>query len=317
MDINFQRPKYGQAVFVPKAPTKQTFKNQESNLTDDEINSLREIAPNFAIFTCLDVKQQVPLPLTPYEVLSDLDGIENVDVIQLLSQSLNSESIKRLSDMTVKQSKSKLWKKHRKGRITGSKMHNIFTLKESTSREHSVKSILGLTPDVKTPAMLYGINNEDIARAKYSRYQLEFHDDFRCEITGLMLNAKYPHLGSSPNGIVECSCCGKGCLEIKCLAKYSDGLPGPLLPDDAQLTNNEPYVPVEPIFSIKDSTYSTDRRKFRAIVTCICGVRVNQEALQSECIVMIYLINDYVTNLQRNILHMWYRSYCQIVRVVQ
>ena len=27
---------------------------------------------------------------------------------------------------------------------------------------------------------------------------------------------KWPHLGASPDGIVECSCCGKGVLEIKC-----------------------------------------------------------------------------------------------------
>lgn len=31
-----------------------------------------------------------------------------------------------------------------------------------------------------------------------------------------MSNPKWPHLGASPDGIVLCSCCGKGALEIKC-----------------------------------------------------------------------------------------------------
>ena len=30
------------------------------------------------------------------------------------------------------------------------------------------------------------------------------------------MNPDYPHLGASPNGLVECSCCGEGLLEIKC-----------------------------------------------------------------------------------------------------
>ena len=36
----------------------------------------------------------------------------------------------------------------------------------------------------------------------------------------------YPHLGSSPDGLISCSCCGDGVLEIKCPFKYRDGLEG-------------------------------------------------------------------------------------------
>jgi hypothetical protein len=132
---------------------------------------------------------------------------------------------------------SKLWQKHRKGRITGSKMHSVFTLRESTSRTNIIKSILGMLPDVKTPSMKYGIEKEDTATRTYSKFQNEFHQNFKCEPTGLILNAKYPHLGSSLDGRVECGCCGKGCLEIKCLAKYKDGLLGPILADDPQCSS--------------------------------------------------------------------------------
>lgn len=32
----------------------------------------------------------------------------------------------------------------------------------------------------------------------------------------LIINTKWPHLGASPDGIIACECCGKGCLEVKC-----------------------------------------------------------------------------------------------------
>ena len=34
--------------------------------------------------------------------------------------------------------------------------------------------------------------------------------------SGLVLNPKWPHLGASPDGIVQCECCGRGMIEIKC-----------------------------------------------------------------------------------------------------
>ena len=253
-DIDFQRPKYGQPITIPSAPTKQVLERCHTDLKADEIESLRAIAPRAALFSCLDIKQQVELPLTPYEALSKIDDVEGIDVFEVLKSSLTSASIQRLSSMTMQQAKSKLWKKHRKGRITGSKMHNVYTLRESTSRANIVKSILGLTPDIKTPSMMYGIKNEDNARAAYTKYQKEFHENFTCELSGLILNENHPHLGSSPDGIVECSCCGKGCLEIKCLAKYKDGLPGPFISDDPHFNQDE-----QPALTDKDiSLYPLD-----------------------------------------------------------
>ena len=42
--------------------------------------------------------------------------------------------------------------------------------------------------------------------------------------TGLHINAKYPHLGGSRDGIIVCDCPEKGLLEIKCPHKYHNGL---------------------------------------------------------------------------------------------
>ena len=42
--------------------------------------------------------------------------------------------------------------------------------------------------------------------------------------TGLHINAKCPHLGASPDGIIYCDFHGKGLLEIKYPHKYRSGL---------------------------------------------------------------------------------------------
>ena len=42
------------------------------------------------------------------------------------------------------------------------------------------------------------------------------HEDFCVTESGFVINPTWPHLGASPDGIVCCSCCGKGTLEIKC-----------------------------------------------------------------------------------------------------
>ena len=42
---------------------------------------------------------------------------------------------------------------------------------------------------------------------------------------GLFVDYQNPYLGASPDGLVECACCGKGVLEVKCPFCHKDNLP--------------------------------------------------------------------------------------------
>ena len=42
------------------------------------------------------------------------------------------------------------------------------------------------------------------------------HDSFKMERYGFFISNAYPFIGASPDSVVECNCCGKGTIEIKC-----------------------------------------------------------------------------------------------------
>ena len=42
------------------------------------------------------------------------------------------------------------------------------------------------------------------------------HADLSVNGSGFVINSTWPHLGATPDGIVDCACCGKGVVEIKC-----------------------------------------------------------------------------------------------------
>ena len=46
------------------------------------------------------------------------------------------------------------------------------------------------------------------------------HKHFKVVESGFFINLDFPFVGASPDGLVECSCHGKGLLEIKCPWTY-------------------------------------------------------------------------------------------------
>ncbi|KAG8181027.1 hypothetical protein JTE90_024773 [Oedothorax gibbosus] len=65
-------------------------------------------------------------------------------------------------------------------------------------------------------ATSWGCNHEKDAKSQYAVQQSKTHDNFELSNAGLIINEKYPFLGSSPDGLVSCACCGLGCIEVKC-----------------------------------------------------------------------------------------------------
>jgi len=69
---------------------------------------------------------------------------------------------------------------------------------------------------IRIPAIKWGIEKEDIARSSHVAKVSVLHQGFECKSSGLVVNCRYPHLGASPDGLINCDCCfGEGILPLE------------------------------------------------------------------------------------------------------
>lgn len=62
----------------------------------------------------------------------------------------------------------------------------------------------------------WGCKHESLARKLYEEIQKTKHIDFAVADAGLKISNERCYFGATADGLTSCSCCGKGCIEIKC-----------------------------------------------------------------------------------------------------
>ena len=138
-------------------------------------------------------------------------------------ETYSQQYFNRLTEVTKIQSQYKIWDIDWAGRIASSNFHSVIHTRNSVSLLHKLKHYE--TPPSNLPNLKYGRKMEKRARENYCA-SVGPYSYFAITKTGLHISADYPHLGTSPDGIIDCDCCGKGLVEIKCPRKYSTGLKG-------------------------------------------------------------------------------------------
>ena len=191
---------------------------------------LKKLNPKAAVVTtCFFLHHQPdPLPLRTlprtisslyhpsFSEMSHGDLLAECNQIFRSKFRVTSDEAEYLAYSTHLQSQSLLWFEHRKGRLTSSQFGPISRTSLAKPSRSLVSRILQQNPPPMSPAIKWGRDNEGTARAEYKKFAMERHTSFAVEITGLHVNPTYPHLGASPDGLISCSCCGDGLLEIKC-----------------------------------------------------------------------------------------------------
>lgn len=130
---------------------------------------------------------------------------------------VTSDQSKCLEEATRTQSESKLWYRHRAGRVTASKMKRVCRSNPDQPSQSLIKSVCyPQNYSFTTNATKWGCKHEEEARKAYSKKMNEIHENFQIEACGFVVNPLYPYIGASPDGKVSCDCCGEGLLEIKC-----------------------------------------------------------------------------------------------------
>ena len=74
----------------------------------------------------------------------------------------------------------------------------------------------------KTQATVWGCKHEATAREAYTAECAQKHTGFSVALCGLVISPSYPYLAATPDGNINCECCGYGVLEIKCPFSCTD-----------------------------------------------------------------------------------------------
>lgn len=138
---------------------------------------------------------------------------------------VTKEEIMNVETSTRKQSEEKLWYEFRAGRVTASKMKAVCHTDFTNPSKSLIKSVCYPARNkFTTAATKWGTANELVAKTKLISVlnTNETHDNMQFEESGLHISLEHPYIAASPDGIVSCDCCGKGCIEIKCPFSLKD-----------------------------------------------------------------------------------------------
>ncbi|XP_060581209.1 uncharacterized protein LOC132737860 [Ruditapes philippinarum] len=172
-------------------------------------------------------KGKLPISLGTFrdEKFMNMEREELISECAQLEQTLTvtCEQAKNAEIITKQQFKCKEWHAFRHGRITASNVKLVCSGLEDKPALSTVKAICGTGSRFTNKATEWGIAHEREALLKYRRDVSPLHDDLKVDNSGLFISPAHPHLGASPDGIVSCSCCGDGLVEIKCPYSVKDG----------------------------------------------------------------------------------------------
>lgn len=113
----------------------------------------------------------------------------------------------------------------RKGRITASKSHGVYTKVNSVVSNRSqteprptplVSKLIDRDENLDhLPAIRWGQEHEEDALKSFYANEAMKHVDFKLEKCGLYIHQTKPYIGASPDALLTCKCHGTSPVEIK------------------------------------------------------------------------------------------------------
>lgn len=156
-----------------------------------------------------------------------------------------------IEQFTRGQTENWYWNKMRTGRVTASNFKSVCRTTISKPALSLVKQICWPeNTSFYSKSTQYGCNHEKHAYDELFKKMKEHHLQYDLKKCGLIVHPKYPLFGASPDGISNCFCCGKGCVEIKCPFCLRDGN------DFTEILNlKDPYI----IFNQESQIYEINK----------------------------------------------------------
>uniref|UniRef100_A0A1X7SP42 PHD-type domain-containing protein n=1 Tax=Amphimedon queenslandica TaxID=400682 RepID=A0A1X7SP42_AMPQE len=203
-------------------PTEKQLATLFQELSKAGKPAVLSIIPHYThLFVPLCIRGIIPKPLS---YLYNKECL-NFTYIQLLNHcdtvfrnySITAEMAQNVEKQTRGQSHSRIWFQQRAGRVTASKLKAAVCTSNSQPSTSLIKSIC--YPEshcFRSISTSWGCEHETSAIAEYKLKEGSRHIDFVTSNSGLVIHPSYPFMGASPDSYVECKCCGKGVVEVKC-----------------------------------------------------------------------------------------------------
>ena len=147
---------------------------------------------------------------------------------------VTDQQCKHLEEITRGQAVSKIWVRYHCGRITASRLYEVIHTDPHKPAISLVTSICYPESEkFSTAATEYGRKHEKQAIAAYKLAATKKHNNLKITPAGLTLYGHKACFGASPDSMLECVCCGKGVLEVKCPYRLKESCL-----DEAETLNN-------------------------------------------------------------------------------
>ena len=172
-------------------------------------------------FVLLYVQKKLPEPLTSL-FNSDHQAVLFPDLLKACASfydtvSITPEQVDMVELKTRDRSKCKLWYEQQAGHVTASNVRKVLHTNFSKLSVSLMKSICyPESAKFYSNTCEYGQRHEAYALHMYIDNMKSTHTLFELKSCGLFLDADNPYIGASPDGIISCSCCGKGVVDVKC-----------------------------------------------------------------------------------------------------
>ena len=154
------------------------------------------------------------LKLNYPELLKQCEAVELI-VTPEMAQSVEGES--------KQQCHSSIWYRHRPGQNTASKMKAVCHTNSASPSQSLIKQICNPKSFVfQSKQTKWDCSHEELARKRYEDSMTKSHENFHVADSGFIINPLWPFAGATPDGIISCSCCGAGVLQIKCPYSYRE-----------------------------------------------------------------------------------------------
>ena len=210
------------------SPTHKSIEPPSSETMDRLYSSLSACSTKPAILSIVKdySSSYVPksLALGLPQMLTDLFKPEHLnsnfaDLLQVAADTeivVSSRQCEAVEVATRSQANSRVWFRMRTGRITASRLKAVCSTDPAMPSLSLIMSVCHpKLSQFQTAATIWGCEHESKAREKYKSLYSPLHEQFLMTECGFFIHPDHSFMGASPDGLVNCLCCGEGICEIK------------------------------------------------------------------------------------------------------